>query len=107
MPDEMEDLCIGLALLEGKSRRNPQKETSFQEAIRTLLDNFVVSLDEVDSREEFIKRMQCCNDTLQSLVHQLKALNTSDSYFKTKTRRSLSKDVAEMQRQIALVLTNA
>lgn len=108
MPEEMEDLYIGLELLESKAlRRGDKKEIiSFQRIIDTLRENFVRDLRDVNGREEFIERMQCCYDTLQSLTHQLKALDTSDNYFRTKIRSSLSKDVPEMQRRIAFFLMN-
>ena len=107
MPDDMEDLYIGLELLETRALRGGKKEViSFQGTIDTLRENFVRNLRDVNSREEFIERMQCCYDTLQTLTHRLEAMDTSGNYFRTKIRSSLLEDVVEMQRDIAIVLMN-
>ena len=107
LTDDLADLLVGLKLLETESWRGDKKKTiSFRDWATMLQDNYVADLQEVNSREEFTKRLQRCQDALQGIAAQLKKLATADHYSKTKIRRLLKEDVKGIQDGIDELLRN-
>jgi hypothetical protein len=107
LSDDIDDLCIGLSMLNReKGRGNVNPTINFDEEAKAISDNYVIDLYDVDSREEFLERMENCCKALDETYGKLDSISAEGNYFRTKIIAQLKSDIVKILENIEESMMN-